>query len=120
MPDDERLWVPQTDTVSFRPLCFNTSLGYYVNLLRVRKSGKTPPPPPFSFQDVKLSTKYTKQMVICLLSLFPGLLNRHRHTGPVHGFVVKGTWKYLEHDWVATEGSYVFEPPGALPLSLHP
>ena len=26
--------------------------------------------------------------------------------------VLKGKWRYLEHDWIATEGSYVFEPPG--------
>jgi hypothetical protein len=30
----------------------------------------------------------------------------------VHGFVLKGRWRYLEHDWVANEGDYVFEPPG--------
>src|SRR5262245_57363369 len=36
-----------------------------------------------------------------------GVLSRHRHPGPVHGFVLKGSWRYLEHDWVATEGSYV-------------
>ena len=41
-----------------------------------------------------------------------GVLSRHRHPGPVHGYVIKGQWRYLEHDWVATEGSYVFEPPG--------
>lgn len=41
-----------------------------------------------------------------------GILSRHRHPGPVHGYVIKGRWRYLEHDWVATEGSYVFEPPG--------
>lgn len=77
--DEELLWVPQTDSVSFRPLCFCVSSGYYVNLLRVRGSG---------------------------------LLSRHRHPGPVHGHVLKGKWKYLEHDWVAEQGSYVFEPPG--------
>ena len=32
--DDERLWVPQTDCLSFRPLCLCVSQGYYVNLLR--------------------------------------------------------------------------------------
>jgi len=79
--DDERLWVPQTDSVSFRPLCLCASGGYYVNLLRVQGSG---------------------------------LLSRHRHPGPVHGFVVKGRWRYLEHDWEAREGSYVFEPPGEI------
>jgi 2,4'-dihydroxyacetophenone dioxygenase len=79
--DDERLWVPQTDCVSFRPLCLCVSGGYYVNLLRVRGAG---------------------------------LLSRHRHPGPVHGHVLKGKWKYLEHDWVAVTGSYIFEPPGEI------
>jgi 2,4'-dihydroxyacetophenone dioxygenase len=41
-----------------------------------------------------------------------GVFNRHRHASPVHGYVLKGRWYYLEHDWQATEGSYVFEPPG--------
>ena len=40
------------------------------------------------------------------------MLSRHRHPQAVHGFVLKGRWRYLEHDWEATEGSYVFEPPG--------
>jgi 2,4'-dihydroxyacetophenone dioxygenase len=79
--DEELLWVPQTDSVSFRPLCLCVSGGYYVNLLRVKGSG---------------------------------LLSRHRHPGPVHGHVLKGSWRYLEHDWVAQEGSYVFEPPGEI------
>jgi 2,4'-dihydroxyacetophenone dioxygenase len=41
-----------------------------------------------------------------------GVLSRHRHPQAVHGFVIKGRWRYLEHDWVAEAGSYVFEPPG--------
>jgi 2,4'-dihydroxyacetophenone dioxygenase len=41
-----------------------------------------------------------------------GVLSRHLHPNPVHGFVLKGRWKYLEHEWVAEAGSYVFEPPG--------
>ena len=41
-----------------------------------------------------------------------GVLSRHRHPNAVHGFVLKGRWHYLEHDWVAETGSYVFEPPG--------
>ena len=77
--DDERIWVPQAENVSFRPLCLNRSQGYWMNLLRVRKSG---------------------------------VLSRHRHPQAVHGFVLKGRWYYLEHDWVAEEGGYVFEPPG--------
>lgn len=36
---DERLWVPQATDIWFRPLVFSVSQGYFVNLLRVRKSG---------------------------------------------------------------------------------
>ncbi len=79
IPTDERLWVPIDDNVWFRPLCLSVATGYWVNLLRVRKSG---------------------------------VLSRHKHVAPVHGLVLKGEWRYLEHDWRATEGAYVYEPPG--------
>jgi quercetin dioxygenase-like cupin family protein len=79
LDDDERLWVPQSEDVSFKPLLLSVSQGYFVNILRVRRSG---------------------------------ILSRHRHAGPVHAVVLRGRWHYLEHDWWAEEGSYVFEPPG--------
>jgi quercetin dioxygenase-like cupin family protein len=41
-----------------------------------------------------------------------GVLSRHRHPNPVHGYVLRGRWRYLEHDWIAETGSYVYEPPG--------
>lgn len=41
-----------------------------------------------------------------------GVLSRHRHSGPVHAMVLKGRWYYLEHDWVAEQGAYAFEPAG--------
>jgi 2,4'-dihydroxyacetophenone dioxygenase len=41
-----------------------------------------------------------------------GILSRHRHPMLVVGYVIRGRWKYLEHDWIAEEGSFVFEPPG--------
>lgn len=41
-----------------------------------------------------------------------GVISRHRHPAPVHGFILKGSWRYLERDWLATEGSYIYEPPG--------
>ena len=41
-----------------------------------------------------------------------GVLSRHRHHGPVHAFTLRGTWRYLEHDWVASTGDYAFEPAG--------
>lgn len=37
--DDPRVWVPQTDCLEFRPLCFCVSQGYYVNLLRFKGGG---------------------------------------------------------------------------------
>ncbi|HEU5319176.1 MAG TPA: 2,4'-dihydroxyacetophenone dioxygenase family protein, partial [Methylomirabilota bacterium] len=41
-----------------------------------------------------------------------GVLSRHRHPAPVYGYVIKGSWRYLEHGWTAEEGSFVYEPPG--------
>ncbi len=41
-----------------------------------------------------------------------GVLSRHRHPMLVVGYVIKGRWRYLEHPWVADEGSFVYEPPG--------
>ena len=76
---DQRLWIPLSDTVSFRPVHFNVSQGFYAHVMRVTKGG---------------------------------VLSRHRHAGGVHALVLKGRWHYLEHDWVAEEGSYAFEPPG--------
>jgi len=76
---DEREWVPQSPDVAFKPLILNVSQGYYVNILRVRRSG---------------------------------VLSRHRHSGPVHALTLRGKWRYLEHDWVASAGDYAFEPPG--------
>lgn len=79
LSSDENLWVPLAEDMWSRPLHLNTSMGYYVHVLRSRRSG---------------------------------MLQRHRHSGPVHAYVIKGKWYYLEHDWIANEGSYIFEPPG--------
>ena len=43
-----------------------------------------------------------------------GVLSRHRHTNAVHGYVLKGRWHYLEHEWVAEEGGYVTSRPARL------
>ncbi|WP_046115412.1 2,4'-dihydroxyacetophenone dioxygenase family protein [Aquincola tertiaricarbonis] len=43
-----------------------------------------------------------------------GVLSRHIHPSAVTGYVIKGAWRYLEHDWVAREGSFVYEPPGEI------
>ena len=39
IPTDERVWVPLEPNVWFRPLLLSASGGYWMNLLRVRKSG---------------------------------------------------------------------------------
>lgn len=77
LTSDENLWVPIGEDTWSRPLHLNTSVGYYVHVLRVRRSG---------------------------------ILQRHRHSGPVHAYVIKGKWFYPEHDWVAEAGSYISEP----------
>ena len=43
-----------------------------------------------------------------------GVLSRHIHPSWVTGLVLKGAWRYLEHDWVAREGAFVYEPPGEI------
>jgi 2,4'-dihydroxyacetophenone dioxygenase len=43
-----------------------------------------------------------------------GVLSRHIHPSIVVGYVIKGAWRYLEHDWVARQGSFVYEPPGEI------
>ena len=39
IPTDERVWVPVEENVWFRPLLMCVSRGYWMNLLKVRKSG---------------------------------------------------------------------------------
>lgn len=42
-----------------------------------------------------------------------GKVNRHRHTGgQVLGYCIQGSWRYLEREWVARPGTFVYEPPG--------
>lgn len=42
-----------------------------------------------------------------------GKVNRHRHSGgQVLGYCIQGSWHYLEREWVAKPGTFVYEPPG--------
>jgi 2,4'-dihydroxyacetophenone dioxygenase len=41
-------------------------------------------------------------------------LPRHHHSGTVHVYTISGAWKYLEHDWTARPGSFVFETAGTV------
>ncbi|WP_019122600.1 2,4'-dihydroxyacetophenone dioxygenase family protein [Brevibacillus massiliensis] len=51
---------------------------------------------------------------INLLKVKPGgVVNRHRHTGgQVMAYTLQGQWRYLEREWVAKPGTFVYEPPG--------
>jgi quercetin dioxygenase-like cupin family protein len=45
----------------------------------------------------------------------PGVsIQRHKHTGEVFGFTLRGAWKYLEYPEVNTAGSYLYEPAGSV------
>lgn len=51
---------------------------------------------------------------IALLKLPPqSELPLHHHSGTVMVWTLAGQWKYLEHDWVAGPGSFVFETAGS-------
>ncbi len=41
-----------------------------------------------------------------------GLVNRHYHPHEVFAYTISGKWGYLEQEWTATAGSFVFETPG--------
>jgi quercetin dioxygenase-like cupin family protein len=70
-----------------------------------------PQAPGVSFRPLLLSV--SQGYYINLLRVrSSGVLSRHRHTGPVHAFTLRGQWHYLEHDWVARAGDYAFEPAG--------
>ena len=70
-----------------------------------------PSTPTVSFKPLMLSA--SQGMYVNLLRVRQaGVLSRHRHSGAVHAIVLKGRWFYLEHDWVAEQGSYAYEPAG--------
>ena len=48
-----------------------------------------------------------------VLKGLPGsMVGTHYHVGTVHGYTIRGHWRYLEHDWVAKPGTYIYEPAG--------
>ena len=51
----------------------------------------------------------------------PGyVVQKHKHTGPVHAFTLAGSWKYLEYPEVNVAGSYLYEPAGSIhTLTVH-
>ena len=48
-----------------------------------------------------------------MLKALPGAkLGVHYHVGTVHGYTLRGHWRYLEHDWIAKPGTFIYEPAG--------
>jgi 2,4'-dihydroxyacetophenone dioxygenase len=48
-----------------------------------------------------------------VLKGLPGAkLGTHYHVGTVRGYTMRGHWRYLEHDWVARPGTFIYEPAG--------
>ena len=47
-----------------------------------------------------------------LMAKKAGLVNRHYHPHEVFAYTISGKWAYLEHEWVATAGDFVYETPG--------
>ena len=48
-----------------------------------------------------------------VLKALPGtVVPKHYHVSTVQGYTLQGRWRYLEHDWIATAGSFIFEPAG--------
>lgn len=47
-----------------------------------------------------------------LMAKGAGLVNRHYHPNEVFAYTISGKWGYLEHDWTATAGDFVYETPG--------
>ena len=77
--NDERYYVPLTETVGSRPLFISPTQNRWCDILR---------------------------------STGAGLVNRHYHPQQVFAYTISGKWGYLEHDWVATAGDFVYEAPG--------
>jgi 2,4'-dihydroxyacetophenone dioxygenase len=77
--DDERYYVPITETVSSRPLWISPSQNMWCDILMAKSAG---------------------------------VVNRHYHPHEVFAYTISGKWGYLEHDWTATAGDFVYETPG--------
>ena len=77
--EDERYFVPLSETVFSRPLMISLSQNRWCDVLWAKSAG---------------------------------LVNRHYHPHQVFGYTLSGKWSYLEHDWVATKGTFVYEAPG--------
>jgi 2,4'-dihydroxyacetophenone dioxygenase len=50
---------------------------------------------------------------IVMLRAQPGAqMPPHFHSTSVIGYTLRGNWRYLEHDWAAKIGTFIYEPAG--------
>jgi 2,4'-dihydroxyacetophenone dioxygenase len=77
--DDERYFVPFTETVSSRPLWISPQQNKWCDILMAKSAG---------------------------------LVNRHYHPNEVFAYTISGKWGYLEHEWAAMAGDFVYETAG--------
>ena len=47
-----------------------------------------------------------------------GLVNSHRHSTLALAYCLEGSFGYLEHDWVFTTNSLLYEPTGESPTFI--
>ena len=63
--------------------------------------------------DPALQFNVTSGGFSVVLKGLPGAaLGVHYHVGTVRGYTMRGHWRYLEHDWVAKPGTFIYEPAG--------
>jgi len=77
--DDERYYVPLSETVASRPLWISPAQNKWCDILWAKQAG---------------------------------LVNRHYHPHQIFAYTISGKWGYLEHDWTATAGDFIYETPG--------
>jgi quercetin dioxygenase-like cupin family protein len=93
-----------------------TAVTAYETLYR---SGTDVPAVPFTpySEDVKIkllrADPVTGQMCVILSAPGGTGLGVHKHYGSVILYTIKGAWRYVEHDWVARAGDFVYEPAGS-------
>lgn len=77
--DDDRYYVPLSETVFSRPLWISPTQNRWCDILTAKRAG---------------------------------LVNRHYHPHQIFAYTISGKWGYLEHDWTATAGDFIYEAPG--------
>jgi quercetin dioxygenase-like cupin family protein len=91
---------------------------HYQNLATVLADTEDLPWHPFVPCAANVSTKLLKvdpvrgQWVSLIKAPGDIAMPKHQHSGAVLIYTLAGSWRCLEHDWVAAPGSFIFEPPG--------